>query len=315
MSRRTTSISRQATAELRFLLYSRRLLVVALVLMAGVAIAFSGSLSQARSAHENFVREVATYESHGITLEDALAAPVTVRTTSSGETIDNPLKYDYLEVGRSLAALQGLGMVGTALDLVTFIVIPLTFLVLGAGMATVDRSTGTASWRGIRERWPRVAAAKLLVLGIVGLGAAVLTALLGLVASVVGSSAVAGVRDGIDYALAPATPSPVLPKIAMTALVGLLFGVLGYALGAVTRSASWPMVLAGVALFVLPFVSAWDLRNLLAVLGSGVYDFWGQFEMRPPIEVGTLAAVVAVGCYLAAAGVVTALVSRRPPLR
>ncbi len=315
MSRRTTSISRQLAAELRFLHYSRRLVILLGVLAAGVVVSLTGSVSHARSAHENFVREVSAYESHGITLQDALAAPVTVTTDQTGQTIDNPLKYDYLEVARSLRALQGLGMVGTALDLVTFIVIPLTFLVFGAGLATTDRASGVSAFRGSRERWPRVVAAKILALAVLGVGAAVAVAVMGAAASVAGAGSVDSLRANIDYAILPMALSPVLPKVAMTALVALFFGVIGYAVGALTRSTSWPMVLAGLALFLLPFVSPWDPRNVLAVLGAHVYDFWGQFQMRPPIQLDVGTALAAVAGYLVVAGVVVGLAARRAPLR
>src|SRR5689334_8857987 len=100
-----TRIARQTRAELTYLYYSRRLLLVALVLLAGVVVSFTGSVSSASAAHDNFVRQVAVFEKNGITLDDALRAPMSVTRDGSSETVDNPLKYDYLVVAEAVAAV------------------------------------------------------------------------------------------------------------------------------------------------------------------------------------------------------------------
>lgn len=311
-----TSTTRALAAELRYLLYARYLLVMLGVLAVGVAIATSGSLSSARSAHTYFVRQVAVFEQNGVSLAESLNAPLTITRDGAMETIDNPLKYDYLQVGESVNAVQGVAMVGTALDLVTFIVAPLLFLVLGANLATYDRVSGTLAFRASRERWVRVTVGKMLALVALAVIATGAVAVLGLVAAAVVSPSVGALTRDITYGLVvPETTSPLPLKLLMTALVCTFFGVVGYATGVATRSASWPMVLAALALFLLPFVSRWDPRNLLAVLGARVYDFWGQFEMRPPIPLeGGTALAVLLG-YLAAAAAVVVLGARSVRLR
>lgn len=310
-----TRIGRQARAELLFLHFSRRLLLVVLVLLAGVVVSFTGSVTAASSANANFVRQVAEFEGNGVSLEDALKAPTSVTRNGSAETIDNPLKYDYLVVAKAVAAVDGAAMAGTALDLSTFIVIPLLFLVLGAGIADHDRASGSSQLRASRERWGVVVAAKVMVLGLVAVGAALLVTVGGLAATVVGSSSVARLRRDISYDLVVVTPSPLVPKVFMTVLVALVFGLAGYAIAWLTRSTSWPMVAVALALFVLPFLTAWDPRNVLAVLAVGVYDFWGQFQLRPPIEMVHGTALVAALGYTSAVALVVALSARRVPLR
>ena len=298
-----------------FQCFSRRLLHVVLVLLAGVVVSFTGSVTSASSANANFVRQVAVFEKNGITLEDALKTPSSVTRNGSSETIDNPLKYDYFVVAKAVAAVDGTAMAGTALDLSTFVVIPLLFLMLGAGMASHDRVSGSSQIRASRERWGVVVAAKVVVLGLVAVGAPLLVAVGGLLAPVVASAPVDRLRGEVSYDLAAVAPSPLLPKLIMTAMVAIAFGLAGYAIAWITRSTSWPMVAAALGLFVLPFVTAWDPRNVLAVLADGVYDFWGQFQLRPPIEMAHGSALaVAVG-YLTALMVMVAASARRVPLR
>lgn len=312
----TTSTMRQALSELRLLTYSRYLHVILAVLAVGVIISFTGSVSAARSAHTSFVREVATYESNGVTLAEALAAPMSVTTDGDQETIDNPLKYDYLELGKSVHAVQGMAMIGTALDLVTFIVIPLLFLIVGSYLSNVDRLARTALFRAARERWVAVTAGKVVTIGVLAVIAPVTVAVVALAAGAIGSGSVASLTARIGFDLVyPSTQSPLALKMVATAGVCLLFGVFGYAIGFITRSISWPMILAAAALFLVPFVSAWDPRNLMAVVGSQVYDFWGQFQMRPPIPLPTATAAITLGVYLVVGMAVVIASSRVVRLR
>lgn len=311
-----TRTIRQVRSELAYLLYSRVLLIVGAVLAAGVVFAFVGSVSHAKSAHESFVNQVREYADRGISLESVLAQPVAVTRSNGQETIDNPLKYDFLELGKSVHAVQGTAMISTALDFVTFLVVPLLFLILGGYLANVDRRTRTSMIRGARERWAWVTAGKVLALAIVSLIAPVFVALVALLAGAIGSGTVDRLVSDIGFPLvAPTAQSPIPLQAITTAAIGFFFGVLGYAIGFVTRSSSWPFVLAAAALFALPFISAWDPRNLLAVVGSQVYQFWGQFKLRPPMELDTGTAIAALLGYLVAALLVVGLSARSVRLR
>ena len=315
MPKSMTRIARQVRAELCFQLFSRRLLLVAVVLFGGVVVSFTGSVSSASSANASFIRQVAVFEEHGITLEDALATPSSVTRNGSSETIDNPLKYDYLVVSKAMAAVHGTAMAGTALDLSTFVVIPLLFLILGAGTASHDRISGASQIRASRERWGAVVTAKVVVLGLVSVAAPLFVAVAGRLAPVVASTPVDRLTGDISYDLVPVGASPLLPKLVMTAMVAFAFSLAGYAIAWLTRSTSWPLVAAALGLFVLPFVAAWDPRNVLAVLAAGVYDFWGQFQLRPPIAMTHSAALAAAVGYLVALVVLVAASARRVPVR
>ena len=309
MHPRTSATTRTLRAELLYLLYSRTILVAVAVISVGVVAAFFGSVSAARSADAMFVHQVKTYERNGITLEQALSLPVTVTTDGSAETIDNPLKYDYLQVGTAVHAVDGVvPFIGTALDLVTFIVVPLLMIALGLYSATTDRRTGTLRLKATRDRWSTLVTAKLASLAVLAVALTAAAALLAAVVALVGSPIVDGMHDEIAYTVVePTSTSPLALKLAMTAGVAMFFGVVGYATGTVTGASSWPLAIFALLLFVLPFVSVWDPRNLLAIVGSHVFDYWGQFKMRPPLPLETPTAVVALTGYLAIAAGIAAL--------
>lgn len=182
-------------------------------------------------------------------------------------------------------------------------------------LANYDRTSHTVTIRASRDSWQSVTGGKLLAIGAISVGTAAVIALLGIIVGFVGSSFVTNVTSSIDYDLAyPSSKSLLVTKVMVTALVCCFFGVVGYAIGVLTKSISWPMVLAAIVLFLVPFMSAWDPRNLLAVIGVAVFDFWGQFELRPPIPVGLSTSVVALLGYATVALAFVLWRARRAPL-
>lgn len=314
MSTSMTRLRREVRAELLLFVHTRGAWVVSAVIAAGVVLSYVGSRSHAMAAVRSFEAQVARFAEEGITLEQSLAAPVSVVTSGGSETIDNPLKYDFLQLSSAVQAVEPASMAGTALDFTTFLVIPLLFLFIGTRLALVDRAAGTVGFRAARERWSTIVLAKSVVLAVVAMAAALLTATLGWVVAVVGRAFAGVVRDEVAFPLVVGDGNPLWAKAAMTTGVALLFGLAGYLSGAITRSTSWPLVLAALALFMAPFVVMWDPRNLMAVFGVRVYDFWGQFVLRPPlpIELGTAGVLAALYAGVLVAGV--AVTARRVPL-
>lgn len=314
MSTSMTRVRREVHAELLIFAYTRMAWVTAGVLALGALAAYLGSRSHALAGVRTFEEQVTRFAREGITLDDALAAPVSITVSGGSETIDNPLKYDFLQLSSAVRAVEPGAMAATALDVVTFLVIPLLFLFLGTRLALVDRAAGTVGFRAARAPWRSIVLAKGLTLAILAACSALLTAVLGWATGLLGELVAGSLRSQVAYPLVIPQGNPLWAKVAMTAAVALTFGLVGYVLGALTGSGSWPLVLSALMLFVAPFVAAGDPRNLMAVFGSRVYDFWGQFELRPPLPLDLGTATLAVAGYAAAILAVLALSSRRIPV-
>lgn len=309
----TTRVRRELRSELLLFVHTRQALAALFVLTVGVVLSYVGSRSHAVAAVRGFEEQVARFAHQGITLEAALAAPVAVTTSGGSQTIDNPLKYDFLQLSAAVRAVEPASMAATALDFVTFLVVPLLFLFLGTRIALVDRVAGTVGFRATRQSWSTIVLAKSLVLAVAAAAAALATAGLGFLVGGAGQLFAGEVRDQVAYPLVLPESRALWAKIALTAMVGLGFGLVGYLMGALTGSSSWPLVLAALALFMAPFVVAWDPRNVMAVFGSRIYDFWGQFELRPPLPITVADAGLLVGLYAAVVLAGVLLSARRIP--
>lgn len=219
MRRLTTGIFRELLNEIRYWRFSRWMYVLVAVVATGACLSFVAATSYAQAAHEQFLRSVATHEANGTTLAEALAAPTTVTREGDAETIDNPLKHDFLQLAQAVHVVKGSGpAVSAALDFVTFLVIPLAFLIVGATSATYDRRFGTMKLRAARARWGHISAAKLLsivVLAVLAVFAVVVSAA---AVSLLGRAWAADMLTAVDYPLPPPeSSSPWVVKLAMTA--------------------------------------------------------------------------------------------------
>ena len=314
MSNFAMPVRRQLLAELRLLHYSRAWIISFPLLLAAAA-AYAGSRSSVRTRADDFEGLLTQYRANGVSMGDVLAAPTSVTVHEDGsETIDNPLKHDFLELSELIAATDPVHMPATALDLTTYLVIPLAFLFLGAWMANVDRATGAIDWRAARQSWASVACAKFIAIAVIAVLAVVTTGLAGLAIGSVGELLIGPAKAELPIPAATETPRPLLVKSAVSALFATLWGLVGYLIGYLTRSFSWPVVLAALFLFLVPFLGKWDPRNAQAALGHHVYDFWGQFKVRSAIPTSESELVIsfAIVGVLIALGLVRA--ARHPRL-
>lgn len=312
MSNFAMPVRRLLLAELRLLHYSG-VWILSLPLVLSAAAAYAGSRSSVRTRADDFERLAGQYRAEGVSMDDVLAAPTSVTVHEDGsETIENPLKHDFLELSDLIAATDPVHMPATALDLTTYLVFPLAFLFVGAWMANVDRGTRAVDWRASRQAWASVACAKFIAVAVVAVVAIITTALAGMVIGSVAELLFGPVNEELPIPAASETPRPFLVKCAVSILFAALWGLLGYLIGYVTRSFSWSILLAALFLFVVPFMGKWDPRNAQAVLGHHVYDFWGQFKVRTAIPMSGLEMAISFGLMgvLIVVGLVRA--ARRP---
>lgn len=315
MSNYGTQLGHQIVAELRLLRYSR-IWIMGLPLILCALATYVGSRTAVRARLTEFEERSRQYEDRGFSLDEVLAAPTSVTTHADGsETIDNPLKHDFIELSHLVAATEPVHMMTTALDLTTFLVIPLAFLYLGAWMANIDRTTRAIDWRAARQSWASVACAKFLAIAIVAVLAVALTSVAGLVIGGVGEMILGGAGDEIPIPAILDSPRPLTVKLAVSALFAVVWGLVGYLVGHVTRSFSWPIVLAALFLFMVPFLGKWDPRNAQTVIGHHTFDFWGQFKLRPAIHMSGTELALGVGLVAVVVGAGLVWAAQRPRMR
>ena len=293
--------ARQTAIELQVSWLCRRLLVALIVVAAGVGFAIIGGLNAARSGDHQLARELEYATSDGITLHDALSEPYSVKQAGAQTEVTNPLHYDYVMAINSIRAISGgpAPVISAVTELVAFLFLPIALVFLGVSSATDDLRLATMKLRGAGDSWRAITAGKLAIIPVVSVIAVLLTALLGLIASLIIRQDMLGLSSGLDYDMTYGSQgAPLILKLLFAWVMGTFFGILGYALGAVFRSRVWVTAVAAIVLFAVPFLGRADPRNCLLVLGSGITDGWGGFSLNAPMPMGKTAAVAIVAAYV-----------------
>lgn len=312
----TQSITRQTAFELKYLFYSKLLYAAIAFLFLVSYGAVLSCLDNARQSGKKFARQVKLHEEHGESIAEALKAPTETIIVDGQEIVKNALKYYLIELSNSLEALTTQGLVGSALEFSTFLAFPLLFALFGAFLATRDTRAQTIHIRASLENRGRIVLSAFVTMLLSALGAIIVVAVAAVVLGAIHSGQIEELRHSIDFeTLTPESRMHILGKVGFSVLVSMFFGVWGYALGYLTRSALVPTIAATLYLFVLQFFSALDPRNLLTHLSMGAFDYWGGFKIRPPIEVTTTVAVAMLIVYSAIPLAIMTLSARTPKVR
>ncbi|MCU1532531.1 MAG: hypothetical protein JWO49_2102 [Arthrobacter sp.] len=291
---------RSIRTELRYEAWSKMLLWPLAVSVLSVGLTLSGSISNAAVTLSRLHSTTAEAQANGVSLTDAMDRPVNLSVQGNQQFLDNPLRFDYEQAYNAHRALDGWNSIGTGLEMMTFIVLPLLFFVYGCSVAVSDVRQRILKHRVTAQGAGPYVLAKVAVISGVAVASVLLCAALSLAAG--------PVLKAVFYSTAaPEFPFPVqesgnsnpVLQFAFSAGTALLFGQLGFFIGLVTRALLLPSLVAGGLLMVTPFAGAYDPRNVLSVAGQGVYNFWGGFNpgvlFPVPTEAGLALMVLGVG--------------------
>ncbi|MGO4227423.1 hypothetical protein AB4Y72_00985 [Arthrobacter sp. YAF34] len=218
--------------------------------------------------------------------------------------LDNPLRFDYEQAYNAHRALDGWHSVGTGLEMITFIVLPLLFFLYGSAVAVGDVRQRILKERVVIQGARPYVVAKVVVVSVVALATAVLSAGVSLAATPI-LKAVFQPERTFDFPFIieeSGNGNPVV-QILFSAATALFFGLLGLFLGLVIRTTLIPGLMAGALLMVVPFAGPYDPRNILTAAGQTVFNFWGGFTPRTlspvPLDAGLALMVLGLGIVVA----------------
>lgn len=290
---------RSLRTEIRYQVWGKTLLWVVAVVLIGLGIALTGATSNTGATHERFVSTLAQAEANGVSLADALAHPANTRVQDGQTLIDNPLRFDYEQAQSARNAFEPANMVGTGLEMITFVLFPVLFFVYGSVIAVNDAKRRILKQRVTLEgRWPVLTAKATALVG-VALACVLLCAGLSLIASpLIQALFIPPPAGEFPSGVMPGAGAGALGQIAFSAATATAFGLLGFFVGVATRAVLIPALAAVALLMVAPFAGAYDPRNILSMAGQHVFNFWGGFTPRPLFQVdpalGSMALVIAL---------------------
>jgi len=272
--------------ELRYQHWSRMLLLPLAGLLLALVFAFTGSVSNVGASMTRLEATAAQASANGLSLAQAIEQPMSLVVQDGQKLVDNPLRYDYERAYLAYQALEGTNGVGTGLEMITFLVIPLLFFVYGCGVAAGDARRRILKDRVVTQGATPYVVAKAAIVVAVSLAAVLVAATLSLaVAPIVRAAFLPSVDRSFPYPVATLAVGSPAVQIAFSASTAIMFGLLGLFVGLAARSMLIPSLAAGGLLMVAPFAGPYDPRNILTAAAEGVFNYWGGFSPRPPFPV------------------------------
>ncbi|MEO5610267.1 MAG: hypothetical protein ABIQ61_11370 [Ornithinibacter sp.] len=289
-------------SEVGYQVRSRYLLYCSLLTSAVALMSSWNLVGRANSLYAQFLRTVEESGQQGITLDAALAQPLSVQEQGPGELlIDNVLRYDF---ETSASAVHNLGPTAFAtnfLQLATFVAVPAFAFILGCSVLSRDARMAVLKARVIRVGALRLHSTQAVVTVLVALG----SVLVGLVVAMVSGLAFRQVQLQVDDARILDAPAAGIPlselaaSLGLAALVTAYFALVGAAFGVALRHVLIPAIAFAVWNTAVPMLGPWDPRVPWASLGQRVFDFQGSFQLSVPFSLGTTASAAYL-CLLAA---------------
>jgi hypothetical protein len=295
---------RSIRTEFRYETWSLTLLWPLAVTFVAVCLGLVGSLSSADAKLAQFQSTQAEAASSGESLEEAMKHPIGESIQGNQTLLDNPLRFDYEQAYNAHRALDGWFAVGTGLEMITFIVVPLLFFLYGCAVAVGDVRQRILKERVVVQGARPYVVAKVAVVSGVAFASAVLSAGVSLAAAPI-LKAVFRPGRTFDFPFIVEESGNGNPavQILFSAATAVFFGLLGLFVGLVTRTTLLPGLLAGALLMIVPFAGPYDPRNILSTAGQTVFNFWGGFTPRQlfpvPLDAGLALMVLGLGIIVA----------------
>lgn len=213
-----SNLLRSIRTELRYQYWGRMLLLPIAGLSLSLVFAFTGSVSNVDASMTRLQATEAQASANGVSLPQAMEQPVRLAVQDGQKLVDNPLRYDYERAYFAFQALEGTNAVGTGLEMITFLVIPLLFFIYGCGVAAGDARRRILKDRVVMQGARPYVVAKAFTVVIVSPAAVLIAATLSLVAAPVLRAAFLPSAGGsFPYPVAEASAGSPAVQIAFSA--------------------------------------------------------------------------------------------------
>ena len=141
-------ISAIAKNEFLYLIYSKKIFLFFLVLLAVTIFNTYTNIQALQDGYAQYQNTKQMYISQGDNIDEQMKKElhVTEKKRSDGTvemTVDNPLKYDFEQVGKLLNAIKPKNLLVSILEMITFLFGPFIFSLFGVLLATYDYKNKT----------------------------------------------------------------------------------------------------------------------------------------------------------------------------
>jgi len=279
--------------------YFSRLFFILILIVSSLMIWNSFMLTkEVKSNYNLYLRTESEYKNDGIDIDKALKSPVQTdqKQGANGntiETIDNILRYDYENLTSSIYRIQPNQIVPSSLEWISFIFLPIIFMIYGVYIATYERKYKTLKIKSIQYDWRYFLITKQISLYISALIILTFSTLFSYIAGrffyVIITKEIPMEQFQVLNAFADKN---LFVQLIITLFITIIFSTLGFSLGIICKGILIPVLIFVAYNFATPILGTYDIRNMIAVLGHQAFNFSGNFKLFTPSDMPTTTAVL-----------------------
>ncbi|REJ19077.1 MAG: hypothetical protein C6W59_04540 [Paenibacillaceae bacterium] len=272
--------------EIRLQYYNKNIFILMASILILASINLYPNVNLIRQYDIMFQNQVHNLSGDGINPMDFInkEAKVTEITRENGwvvSEIDNPVRYSYDMLMRSIKVVAPEYFAQFSLEIITYILGPVFFGIFGAWMTQYDYREKTVKIRAVEHDWKLVVLSKqLTIVMFVALTILLVFSVFRLCGPIIHDFAMKNVSGEIDFNLIDQIPvkTGIIQKILISICLCSLFGLIGSFLAILFRSTVYATVMLVVYNFFVPNLGAYDIKNVFLVIGHHTFDFYGNFR-------------------------------------
>lgn len=226
------------------------------------------------------------YIQNGMDVQQHLEDPLEVTNQDNATYVDNPIKYDYLDLAISIRNVKPAYILSNTLEYLVFVFCTFLFAVYSIYIATYDFRFGTFKLKCVDTHTFQLVVGKLLSIFYVVFFCFVFVWMISYVMSFFLQMHLSNALPIGDFDLDIFVyQHNVFYQLLFSYVTVCFYVVLGFLLGFIFKSALIPIVVFCVYGFALPVLGKYDFVNIIAYFSNKVFSFEGQFSMFEPIAI------------------------------
>lgn len=292
----TKNISYIVKRELAIQWHSKRILFLIVVLLIFCGIHLFGMYSQIVQNYDIYVRTKEFFVEDGFDIVEILREDLTVIYQEDGSfSIDNPLKFDFINLAISIQNLAPKNIVSNTLEYIVFVFGTLIFGIYAGYLATHDFKSKTYKFISIKNPQMAIIIGKLITAVIIKVTTLGFVLIFTFICSFIVKAII---RNHIpihlfaidvfnyDYGLTV--------QLMLTFFVLVLYICIGFSLGFIFKSIIVPTITLFTYGLILPILGAYDLRNIVSHFAHQFFSFRGRFVMFTPIQINSFLGAIII---------------------
>lgn len=281
--------------ELFYQWYSKKILMILLILLALVATHLLGLHNAIVSNYNMYKITEQSYINDGISILEALRQDNLIYVDGNISVSNNPIKNSFINLSISIQNLNSSNILSNTLEYIVFVFCTLIFGIYASYIATYDFKYKTYKFISTRYNQIEIIIGKIIsaiIIMVITIGVALLITYISsfLVYSIVQNKVPINQFTIEIFNYENSLPSQLL----LTFLVLVFYIIMGFSIGFILKNMVFPTIVLLLYGLIIPILGAYDFRNIFSYFAHSVFSFNGRFNMFAPMPINNVVGIAII---------------------